>query len=79
METRSSGNSYPHPYVLLNHKDTLDSMFTLAHEMGHALHSYHSTKYQPTCTADYVIFVAEVASTCKRDPADAASARKDGG
>ena len=59
-----SGNSYPHPYVLLNHKDTLDSMFTLAHEMGHALHSYHSTKYQPTCTADYVIFVAEVASTC---------------
>ena len=60
----SSGNSYPHPYVLLNQKDTLDSMFTLAHEMGHALHSYHSTKYQPTCTADYVIFVAEVASTC---------------
>lgn len=60
----SSGNSQPHPYVLLNHKDTLDSMFTLAHEMGHALHSYHSTKYQPTCTNDYVIFVAEVASTC---------------
>ncbi len=60
----SSGNSVPHPYVLLNHKDNLDSMFTLAHEMGHALHSYHSAKYQPTCTADYVIFVAEVASTC---------------
>jgi len=60
----SSGNSRPHPYVLLNHKDTLDSMFTLAHEMGHALHSYHSTKYQPICTSDYVIFVAEVASTC---------------
>ena len=60
----SSGNSRPHPYVLLNHKDTLDSMFTLAHEMGHALHSYHSCKYQPTCTSDYVIFVAEVASTC---------------
>ena len=60
----SSGNSYPHPYVLLNHKDNLDSMFTLAHEMGHALHSYHSCKYQPTNTADYVIFVAEVASTC---------------
>ncbi len=39
-------------------------MFTLAHEMGHALHSYHSCKYQPTNTADYVIFVAEVASTC---------------
>lgn len=60
----SSGNSRPHPYVLLNHKDTLDSMFTLAHEMGHALHSYHSCKNQPTCTSDYVIFVAEVASTC---------------
>ena len=60
----SSGNSRPHPYVLLNHKDTLDSMFTLAHEMGHALHSYHSTKYQPVSTSDYVIFVAEVASTC---------------
>lgn len=60
----SSGISRPHPYVLLNHKDNLDSMFTLAHEMGHALHSYHSTKYQPTCTSDYVIFVAEVASTC---------------
>ena len=60
----SSGNSRPHPYVLLNHKDTLDSMFTLAHEMGHALHSYHSCKYQPVCTSDYVIFVAEVASTC---------------
>ena len=60
----SSGSSQPHPYVLLNHKDNLDSMFTLAHEMGHALHSYHSTKYQPTCTSDYVIFVAEVASTC---------------
>ena len=60
----SSGNSRPHPYVLLNHKDTLDSMFTLAHEMGHALHSYHSCKHQPVCTSDYVIFVAEVASTC---------------
>ncbi len=60
----SSGNSRPHPYVLLNHKDNLDSMFTLAHEMGHALHSYHSTKNQPVCTSDYVIFVAEVASTC---------------
>ena len=60
----SSGNAFPHPYVLLNHKDNLDSMFTLAHEMGHALHSYHSCKYQPVNTSDYVIFVAEVASTC---------------
>ena len=60
----SSGNSQPHPYVLLNHKDNLDCQFTLAHEMGHALHSYHSCKYQPVSTSDYVIFVAEVASTC---------------
>ena len=60
----SSGNARPHPYVLLNHKDNLDSMFTLAHEMGHAIHSYHSCRYQPVNTSDYVIFVAEVASTC---------------
>ena len=59
----SSGSAWPHPYVLLNHKDNLDSMFTLAHEMGHALHSYLSCKNQPFCTSDYVIFVAEVAST----------------
>ncbi|MBQ2118994.1 MAG: oligoendopeptidase F [Clostridia bacterium] len=54
----------PHPYVLLNHHDNLDSQFTLAHEMGHALHSYLSCKNQPVSTSDYVIFVAEVASTC---------------
>ncbi len=60
----SSGISRPHPYVLLNHKDNLDSQFTLAHEMGHALHSYLSTKNQPVNCANYVIFVAEVASTC---------------
>ncbi|MBR0040226.1 MAG: oligoendopeptidase F [Oscillospiraceae bacterium] len=60
----STGGARPHPYVLLNHKDTLDSMFTLAHEMGHALHSWHSCRYQPVNTSDYVIFVAEVASTC---------------
>ena len=59
----SSGGD-PHPYVLLNQQDTLDSMFTIAHEMGHALHSYHSIKHQPPCNAHYVIFVAEVASTC---------------
>lgn len=59
----SSGGD-PHPYVLLNHKDDLDSQFTLAHEMGHSLHTYYSLKNQPRCTADYVIFVAEVASTC---------------
>ncbi len=60
----SSGSASPHPYVLLNHHDNLDSLFTLAHELGHALHSYLSRKHQPTATADYVIFVAEVASTC---------------
>ncbi len=60
----SSGGSEPHPYVLLNHKDNLDSMFTLAHEMGHALHSYYSGHTQPKPYRNYVIFVAEVASTC---------------
>ncbi len=59
-----SAGARPHPYVLLNHKDTLDSEFTLVHEMGHALHSYLSKKNQPYATSDYVIFVAEVASTC---------------
>ena len=53
-----------HPYVLLNYTGTLDSQFTLAHEMGHAIHSYLSNKHQPAVYADYVIFVAEVASTC---------------
>ena len=60
----SSGIARPHPYVLLNHTDDLDSQFTIAHEMGHAMHSYLSCKHQPVCTSDYVIFVAEVASTC---------------
>jgi oligoendopeptidase F len=52
-----------HPYVLLNHTDTLNNMFTLAHEMGHALHSYYSDSNQPYIYAQYKIFVAEVAST----------------
>ncbi|UOY93006.1 oligoendopeptidase F [Ectobacillus sp. JY-23] len=52
-----------HPYVLLNHRDDLDSMFTLTHEMGHAMHSYYSGKFQPRIKAGYSIFVAEVAST----------------
>lgn len=55
---------HTHPYVLLNFHNDLESVFTLAHEMGHALHSYLSNKYQPVCDSDYVIFVAEVASTC---------------
>ena len=53
-----------HPFVLLNYKNTLDSQFTLCHEMGHAMHSYLSTKYQRPIDKHYVIFVAEVASTC---------------
>lgn len=53
-----------HPFVLLNYSGTLDSQFTLAHEMGHALHSYFSYKNQNPVDAEYVIFVAEVASTC---------------
>jgi len=53
-----------HPYVLLNYQDNLNNVFTLAHEMGHAIHSYHSDKAQPYVYAGYRIFVAEVASTC---------------
>ena len=53
-----------HPYVLLNYQGTLDHVFTLAHEMGHALHSYYSDEAQPYINAGYKIFVAEVASTC---------------
>ena len=60
----SWGPNGVHPYVLLNHQDNLDSMFTLAHEMGHALHSYKSNSTQPLVYAGYRIFVAEVASTC---------------
>ena len=59
-----SAGAAVHPYVLLNYTGTLDSQFTLAHEMGHALHSYYSNKTQNPIDSDYVIFVAEVASTC---------------
>ena len=59
-----SAGALCHPYVLLNHKDNLESMFTLAHEMGHAAHSYLSNRTQAPVYRDYVIFVAEVASTC---------------
>jgi len=59
-----SAGAAVHPYVLLNYSGTLDSQFTLAHEMGHALHSYLSNKRQNPVDASYVIFVAEVASTC---------------
>ena len=53
-----------HPYVLLNYSGNLNSVFTLAHEMGHAIHSYYSDQTQPYVYAGYRIFVAEVASTC---------------
>lgn len=53
----------PHPYVLLNYQKTTNDIFTIAHELGHAMHSYHSNKYQPQSKAGYRIFVAEVAST----------------
>ena len=60
----SWGSYGVHPFVLLNHNDTINSMFTLAHEMGHALHSYFTWEKQPYLYADHKIFVAEVASTC---------------
>ena len=52
-----------HPYMLLNYQETMDDVFTLAHELGHTLHSMLSSENQPYPTADYTIFVAEVAST----------------
>lgn len=53
-----------HPYVLLNHNNNLTSAMTIAHELGHAMHSYFSNTHQPYPKADYSLFVAEVASTC---------------
>lgn len=53
-----------HPFVLMNYQDNLNNVFTLAHEMGHSMHSYYSDKNQPYLYAGYRIFVAEVASTC---------------
>lgn len=53
-----------HPYVFLNYTDTLNDVFTLVHEMGHAMHTYYSNTNQPYPYAGYRIFVAEVASTC---------------
>lgn len=57
------GNYTAHPFVLMNYNDTVDNMLTLAHELGHCLHSYLSAKNQPYQKAHYSIFVAEVAST----------------
>jgi oligoendopeptidase F len=60
----SSGTTYGvHPYVLLNWSDYLNDVFTLAHEMGHNMHSYYTGQFQPFVYANYSIFVAEVAST----------------
>ena len=53
-----------HPYVLLNHNDNLADTFTIAHELGHSMHSFYSNQAQPAPKADYSLFVAEVASTC---------------
>lgn len=52
-----------HPYVLLNYKENLDSVLTIAHEMGHSVHTFLSNKHQPYLDAEYSLFVAEVAST----------------
>ena len=61
----SNGSAYSvHPYILLNYRPELDGLLTLAHEMGHAMHSYYSNHTQPFAKSDYTIFVAEVASTC---------------
>ena len=53
-----------HPYVLLNHTDDLSGAMTIAHEMGHSMHTWYSNKNQPFAKSHYSLFVAEVASTC---------------
>lgn len=60
----SWGTYDSHPYVLLNHTDTIDGAMTLAHELGHAMHSYFSNHAQPYEKSGYSLFAAEVASTC---------------
>lgn len=59
----SSSMANCHPYILLNYTDTLDDVFTVAHESGHSIHSLYSMEAQPTMLQDYTIFVAEIAST----------------
>src|SRR6266568_36443 len=59
-----SGGAYgTHPFVLLNFQNKRDSMYTLAHELGHSMHSFYTRTHQPYQYGDYTIFVAEVAST----------------
>lgn len=60
----SSGTYGTNPYILLNWQDNVNNLFTLAHELGHSVHSYYTRKTQPYPYGDYSIFVAEVASTC---------------
>ena len=60
----SAGGYGMHPVILMNFQGTLNDVFTLVHEMGHSIHTYLSCQNQPSCYSDYVIFVAEVASTC---------------
>ena len=60
----SAGGFGMHPVILMNFQGKLDDVFTLIHEMGHSIHTYLSCENQPVCYSDYVIFVAEVASTC---------------
>lgn len=60
----STGGAYDvHPYILMNWTDDYESVSTLAHELGHTMHSYFSNKFQPFSKADYATFVAEIAST----------------
>ncbi len=59
----SAGVYDTHPYVLLNYQETTNDIFTVAHEMGHAMHTYKSNAAQPYAKADYTIFLAEIAST----------------
>lgn len=59
----SWGSYGNHPYVLLNYDDTIGDMFTLAHELGHAMHSYYTWETQPCIYGDYTTFLAEIAST----------------
>ncbi len=59
----SWGTYATHPYIFLNHTNRLEDVFTIVHEMGHAMHSFYSHKTQPYAKADYCIFTAEVAST----------------
>src|SRR5690606_10725594 len=63
----SAGTFGTNPYVLMNWQNNVKNLYTLAHEFGHSMHSYYSRANQPYQYADYSIFVAEVASTCKEE------------